>query len=190
MHINLFISDMYNNFFILKTLQTFLISVLFSFVYAIFHINFGMKLHRYQLFYCALDYPKCFALEYNYIKGYLGTMFIVLLLHLLWDFEIYNNTDPSIKTIYFLCFDKLWNYRNKIVIIEMYVFGCSLYRGDLTSFLRIIVVTWFKSGKDVDSNISLSSISSNLLHEIQLNKILSLVHWWCRLIRFTNWGLF
>lgn len=100
MHINLFISDMYNNFFILKTLQTFLISVLFSFVYAIFYINFGMKLHRYQLFYCALDYPKCFALEYNYIKGYLGTMFIVLL-------RIYNNTDPSIKTIYFLCFDKL-----------------------------------------------------------------------------------
>lgn len=190
MHINLFILDMYNNFFILKTLQTFLISVLFSFVYAIFHINFGMKLHRYQLFYCALDYPKCFALEYNYIKGYLGTMFIVLLLHLLWDFEIYNNTDPSIKTIYFLCFDKLWNYRNKIVIIEKYVFGCSLYLGDLTSFLRIIVVTWFKSGKDIDSNISLSSISSNLLHEIQLNKILSLVHLWCRLIRFTNWGLF
>lgn len=66
MHINLFISDMYNNFFILKTLQTFLISVLFSFVYAIFYINFGMKLHRYmyQLFYCALDYRKCFALEF------------------------------------------------------------------------------------------------------------------------------
>lgn len=99
-------------------------------------------------------------------------MFIVLPLNLLWDFEIYNNTDPSIKTIYFLCFDKLWNYRNKIVIIEKYVFGCSLYLGDLTSFLKIIVVTWFKSGKDIDSNISLSSISSNVLHEIQLHKIL------------------
>lgn len=63
MHINLFISDMYNNFFILKTLQTFLISVLFSFVYAIFYIKFGMKLHWYQLFYCALEYIKCFALK-------------------------------------------------------------------------------------------------------------------------------
>lgn len=135
------------------------------------------------MFNCALEYNKCFALEYNYINCYLGTMFIVLPLNLLWDFEIYNNTDPSIKTIYFLCFDKLWNYRNKIVIIEKYVFGCSLYLGDLTSFLKIIVVTWFKSGKDIDSNISLSSIS-------KFNCIKSYVHRWCKLIRFTNWDLF
>lgn len=161
MHINLFISDMYNNFFILKTLQTFLISVLFSFVYAIFYINFGMKLHRYQLFYCALDYPKCFALEYNYIKGYLGTMFIVLLLHLLWDFEIYNNTDPSIKTIYFLCFDKLWNYRNKIVIIES-MFLCVLYIAGIWR-LSLELLLWL--------GLNLVKISIRTFHYLQSRQI-------------------
>lgn len=111
-------------------------------------------------------------------------MFIVLPLNLLWDFEIYNNTDPSIKTIYFLCFDKLWNYGNKIVIIEKYVFGCSLYLGDLTSFLKIIVVTWFKSDKDIYfiifnlvKFITRNSTALNLIFStpmMQINKVYKL----------------
>lgn len=76
-------------------------------------------------------------------------MFIVLFLYLFWDFEIYNNIDFLIKIIYFFCFDKLWNYRNKIVIIEKYVFGCFLYYGDLMYFFKIIVVIWFKFDKDI-----------------------------------------
>lgn len=93
-------------------------------------------------------------------------MFIVLFLNLFWDFEIYNKIDYLIKIIYFFCFDKLWNYRNKIVIIEKYVFGCFLYFGDLMFFFKIIVVIWFKFGKDIDLNILLFLILLNLLYEI------------------------
>lgn len=111
-------------------------------------------------------------------------MFIVLPLNLLWDFEIYNKTDHSIKTIYFLCFDKFWNYRNKVVIIEKYFFGCSLYHEDLTSFLKIIVVTWFKSDKDIYfiifnlvKFITRNSTALNLIFStpmMQINKVYKL----------------